>query len=90
MTEEKTRRLIIASTVGAVLLLFVLLSVMIYGLVAIRLENKEKLELENKIAEYNRLIEEGEDTLEVRSMRAWIEMRARELGYVFDSDVPLS
>ena len=63
---------------------------MVYELVAIRLENKEKIELENKIVEYNRLIDEGEDTLEVRSMRAWIEMRARELGYVFNSDVPLS
>ena len=63
---------------------------MIYQLVAIRIEKTRQAELEQKIALYNELIEEGNDTVEARSLRAWIEMRARELGYVFETDVPLS
>ena len=90
MTEEKVKKIIVASTVGAVLLLFILISVMVYGIIALNHERQKGRELEQKITEYNRLIKEGEDTLEARSLRAWIEMRARELGYVFESDVPLS
>lgn len=90
MTEEKAKKIIVASTVGAVLLLFILVSVMVYGIIALNHERQKGRELEQKITEYNRLIKEGEDTLEARSLRAWIEMRARELGYVFESDVPLS
>ena len=90
MTEAKAKRVIVASTVGAVLLLFILISVMVYGIIALNHERQKGRELEQKITEYNRLIKEGEDTLEARSLRAWIEMRARELGYVFESDVPLS
>lgn len=90
MTEEKAKKLIVASTVGAVLLLFILISVMVYGIIALNHERQKGKVLEQKITEYNRLIKEGEDTLEARSLRAWIEMRARELGYVFETDVPLS
>ncbi len=90
MTEEKAKKLIVASTVGAVLLLFILISVMVYGIIALNHERQKGKLLEQKITEYNRLIKEGEDTLEARSLRAWIEMRARELGYVFETDVPLS
>ncbi len=90
MTEEKTKKLIISTTVGAVLLLFILLSIMVYQLVAIRIEKTRQAELEQSIARYNELIKEGNDTVEARSLRAWIEMRARELGYVFETDVPLS
>ena len=89
MTEEKAKRLIISGTIGAVLLLFVLLSVMVYQLIAIRFEKKKEIELESKIAQYEQLIEAGEDTIEARSLRAWIEMRAREIGYVYDTDVKL-
>ena len=89
MTEEKAKRLIISGTVGAVLLLFMLISVMVYQLIAIRVENNKKAELESKIIEYNRLIESGEDTLEARSTKAWIVMRARELGLKDPFDVNL-
>lgn len=89
MTEEKAKRLIISTTVGAILLLFMLISVMVYQLIAIRVENNKKAELESKIIEYNRLIESGEDTLEARSTKAWIIMRARELGYKDIGDITL-
>ena len=43
-----------------------------------------------RIAEYDELYASGEDTLQARSKRLWIERRARELGYVYEGDVPLS
>ena len=82
MTEEKAKKLVIASTVGAVLLVVILIAVMVYQLIAIGVETKRKNEYESAIAEYNRLIEEGEDLLVLRSKKAWIVRRARELGYI--------
>ncbi len=89
MNEAKAKKLIIASTVGAVLMLVILLFVMIYQLADIAIKQKKIEELDAKIAQYEQLIQEGEDTLEARSMRWWIERRARELGYIYKTDVPL-
>lgn len=86
MDETKTKKLIISATVGAVLLLVILLAVMVYQLISIKVLKDKESELDAAIAEYERLIEEGGDTLEARSARWWIELRARELGYVFDGD----
>lgn len=82
MTEAKAKKLIVASTVGAILLIVILIAVMVYQLIAIGVENRKKAEYESAIAEYNRLIEEGEDILVLRSKKAWISRRARELGYI--------
>ena len=87
MTEEKTKRLIVAGTVGAVLLAVILLMVMVYQLICIGVEKGRIQELEAKIAEYNRLIESGEETIEVRNLKWWIEREARELGYVYKDDI---
>jgi cell division protein FtsL len=86
MTESKLKRMIVALTVGAVLLLVCLLSVMVYQLVAIGKQEKELSELNAKIEQYRQMIEDGEDTLEVRSTRQWIIREARQLGYIFDGD----
>ena len=86
MTDSKLKRLIVAITVGAVMLLVILLSVMIYQLIALGNKQKELAELNSKIEEYKTLIENGEDTLEVRSTRQWIIREARQLGYIFDGD----
>ncbi|MBQ9513723.1 MAG: hypothetical protein IJR66_01910 [Clostridia bacterium] len=86
MTEQKAKRVIVASTVGAVLLLFILLSVMVYQIVKIRIEKKRYDELVTICEEYKNLNEEGKKTIEARSSYWWIVQRARELGYVFDGD----
>lgn len=86
MTEEKQKRLIVAVTVGSVLLMVVLLFVMVFQLVALSQERNKHAVLEQKIAEYKTLKEQGEDALEARSARWWIEQSARELGYYFDGD----
>lgn len=86
MTESKIKRLIVAATVGAVLLIVILLTIMVYQLISASIEKKRIDEIDAKIVEYRALIEEGEETKEARSMRWWIEREARELGYVYDGD----
>ncbi len=86
MTEEKKKRLIVASTVGAVVLAFLLVFVMIFQICKITSIKRKTNELDLAIAEYNRLISSGEETLEARKTKAWIVKRAYELGYVFSDD----
>lgn len=90
MEKSKAERLIVAITAGAVLLVVILVSVLVYQLISINVKNRQVAELEAKIAEYNQLIEDGENVKEARSMRWWIEQRARELGYILKTDVPLN
>ena len=68
------------------LLLVVLLSVMIYQLIAIRIQNDKRAELDAQIAIYKELYAEDKDSLEARKEYWWIVQRARELGYMFDGD----
>lgn len=89
MTEEKIKKLIVSSTVGAVLLLFILLSIMVYQLIAIKVEQKNIAHLESEIVRLVELKEKGEDVYEIRQLEDWIVRRAYELGYVFADDLPL-
>ena len=87
MTEEKFKRTVIAVTVGAVLLVVVLVSVMFYQLIAISVRKKQIAELETEIERYMLLNEEERKSIETRKQYWWIVQRARELGYVFEGDV---
>lgn len=86
ISEEKAKRLIVAGTVGAVLLLVILLSVMLYQLISISVKNSQIAIYNQKIAKYEALIAEGEETKEARSMRIWIEREARRLGLKYQND----
>ena len=90
MTESKAKRLIVSITAGAVLLLVILLSVLVYQIVSIKKERDSLKEYNEQIAYYEQLIREKGDTLEARRQRWWIERRARELGYKFPDDVGLT
>ncbi|MBS1314523.1 MAG: hypothetical protein KH436_03605 [Firmicutes bacterium] len=83
MDQSKFRKIVIASTVTAVILLVTLLSVMVYQLVSIFTYKNAIAELEREIAAYEQMIDETGDTIETRSKRWWIERRARELGYIY-------
>ena len=85
MTEDKAKKLIIASTVGAVLLVLILCSIMLFGIIKINREKREIAELEAEIARYEQMIAEGEDTYELRSTLWWIQKRALELGYTYEN-----
>lgn len=89
MTEEKSKRIKVAITVGAVILLMILVFVMVYQIIAISNKNRKNKELNDAIAEYDRLISESEEVYEGRSNPSWIILRAYELGYYFESDIPL-
>ena len=89
MTEEKFKRVVISSTVGAVLLLFILLAIMVYQLIAINVEQKNIAKLESEIVRLTELKKNGEDIYEIRQLEEWIVRRAYELGYNFPSDKPL-
>ena len=86
MTESKAKRLIVASTVGAVLLLFILVSIMVYQMITINVKENRIEYLKGQIAKYESLIEKGEQTYQTRSMREWIEREARKLGWRYSFD----
>ena len=82
MTEKKFKRIIVATTVGAVLLMAILVMVMVYQLISIKVHKDDIALLESKIAYYQELNETGERVLEQRQLEKWIRIRAQELGYV--------
>ena len=86
MNEEKFKRKVVAITVGAVMLVVILLSVLIFQLVSIGVEVNKREELDAAIAEYNLLKDEAGKELEAYSSYWWIVQRARELGYSFDGE----
>ena len=89
MNESKFKRLVVAITAGAVMLLIFLLIIMIYQLIAISAERAEERELRAVVEQYMALTKEQQNTLDARTSRQWIERRARELGYVYKDDVGL-
>ena len=86
MTEEKRKRLVVASTIGAVILMVILVFVAVFQLVSIGNQKRQINELNDRIAEYKVLIEDETKVKEARSSYWWIVGRARELGYCFDGD----
>lgn len=89
MDEQKTKRIIVSVTVGAVLLAVILLLIMVYQMISIFKHRHDIKELEDKITQYDEMIKSESDMLKIRSTKLWIVRRARELGYIFDTDVPL-
>ena len=87
LSEEKVKRLVVAGTVGAVLLAVILLCVMVYQLISMSVYKKRIEDYNAKIAEYRRMIEQGEDSKEVFNTLWWIEREAMELGLVYPSDL---
>ena len=82
MTEKKFKRLIVAMTVGAVMLMVILIMIMVFQLISIKVYENEIVILKEKIAYYNDLNETGERVLEQRQLERWIKIRAQELGYI--------
>ena len=87
MTESKFKRLVVAGTVGAVLLVAILLIVMVYQLIAIAVEKNNYEEYQAAIARLEQLKDDNEQTLQYRQTEAWIVRRARELGFKYKGDI---
>lgn len=84
--DELFKKRVIAFTVGAVVLLAVLLILMCYQLIKIGVENGRKAELTAAIAELDADLAGGEETIEIMQKKWWIVQRARELGYHYETD----
>lgn len=86
MTEEKLGKVIVASTVTAVLLLLILLFIMVYQMIAVSVKKSEIEKLEGEIKSYEEIIDQTQDEIDIRMSKWYIEKRARELGLQYDSD----
>ena len=86
MTEKKLKRLVSAGTAIAVVLLFVLITVLIYQLVAMGTKKKEAERLQIEIAELQKEIDEGKDEIDLWLKKWKIEERARQKGYIYKND----
>ena len=81
MKEEKFKKIVVAATVTAVTLLFILIVFWVYQLISVSVRNREIQKLQDEIAYYQELIERGNLSIdEVDTARWWIEKRALELG----------
>ena len=58
---------------------------MVYQIISIRVKENRIEYLRAQKAQYEQLIQSGEDTIEIRSMREWIEREARKLGLTYSS-----
>jgi predicted membrane protein len=86
MTEEKTKKVIIASTIGAVLLAVILVSVLVYQLIAMGVEKRRIKYFEDAIAECEQMIADGENEKLAYLKRDWIIKQAYKYGYIFSTD----
>ena len=50
-------------------------------MISIKTEENRIANLKEQIKQYEVLIANGEETIEIRQMREWIEREARKLGY---------
>ncbi len=89
MEEQKLKRVRNAGIVGAILLIVILLSVLIFQLVKIGNEKRELSELQDAIKNYQQLTDKEKTYIENINTREWIEQRARELGLKLEGDFAL-
>lgn len=91
MTEEKIKKITVASTVCAVCLLFVLLFVfLVPSLISMGAKKKQLAEYEEEKQRYQELIENASDDLALNKELWVIVSRARELGYRFPDDIDIT
>lgn len=86
MPAEKLKKLIVSSVVTAVLLLFILLSIMVYQMIAIVNGRKKIDALNQKIAELEQEIEETDAEIQLWLSDWKEEERQRELGWSYPED----
>ena len=89
MTENKFKKVVVASIVGAIMLIVILVSVILYQVITMSGYAKKKNELDAEIARYEKLLDENATEEEIRQTEMWIIERARELGYMFPNDIKI-
>ena len=89
MTESKFKKVVVASIVGAIMLIVVLVSVILYQVITMTQYIRERDGLLEEITKLEQLINSNADEAEIRQTKEWIEDRARELGYKYKNDIVL-
>ena len=86
MTEEKIKRITVATTIGAVVLLCFLIFVLAFQVVKINASKKLEADYDAQILYLEELRNEGADKIALHKQSWIVQARARELGYDFDMD----
>ena len=86
MPASKMKNIIVASVVTGILLLFILLSVMVFQMISIKNEQRKINALEAQIVELQAQIDQTEDKIVHWTGQFKIEERARELGWIYETD----
>ncbi len=90
MKEEKFKRIVIGSTVTAVILLVFLVVFMVYQIISVSEKKNLEQELREQIALYQEIIATSEDDIEIYKSRMWLEMAARKLEMIGAGDVSVN
>lgn len=85
MNEQKRNRVAAALTVNAIILIVILAAAVIYTMTKIVTMAKYEKELQAEIARYERLIAEGEKTLEDMQSDEHLLYLALKAGYTFQT-----
>ncbi len=86
MDEQKLRRLIALVVPTAILLLVILLSIMIYQMIAIKIANDKVDAINHEIEIIRQENEDKQDEIDLWLNDWKIEEKARELGWLYGSD----
>ncbi len=86
MPAEKLKKLIVSSVVTAVLLLFILLSIMVYQMISIRQVQAKIDNLNDQIEQLETEKDTTKDAIELWLSDWKIEERQRELGWYDKED----
>lgn len=86
MSEEKKRRVVSAVVSGGIMLLFILVTILVYQIVGIYTRKNRINALDAEITELKTQIESTESSIDEWSEKWKIEQRARELGLIYEDD----
>lgn len=86
MSESKLKRLVAAGTATGIIMLFILIIVMAYQIVAMGNKKREVERLQAEITELQKEIENGENEKNKWLTKWKIEERARQIGYIYKND----
>ena len=81
ISEEKAKRIAVGATVAGVLLIIFLIVIVIVQFVQMGVANSKKDELDDRIGEYQRAIEQGENDLDYYRSGEGLYYYARRNGF---------
>lgn len=81
LTDEKVRKVAVGATVAGVLLVLFLIVILIVQFVQIGVANAQSRRLDEEIAKYEQMIEEGEDALDFYQNGLGLYYLALERGW---------